>query len=95
MTRDTVFDVASMVKVASSPLPIVGALVEAGKLRLNDPVPNIDPALGAPQVLTGYNAAGARNCGRQKDPSRCAISSRTSRVQLSPMGCRHRHAIST
>ena len=25
-------------------------LVEQGKLRLDEPVPNIDPALGSPQV---------------------------------------------
>jgi len=34
-------------------------LVEQGKLKLEDPVPNIDPALGSPQVLEGFDAAGA------------------------------------
>ena len=34
-------------------------LVEQGKLQLDDPVPNIDPALGAPQVLEGFDASGA------------------------------------
>ena len=66
MTRDTVFDVASMVKVVTSVAAM--QLVEAGKLRLNDPVPNIDPALGAPQVLTGYNAAGAPQLRPAKGP---------------------------
>jgi CubicO group peptidase (beta-lactamase class C family) len=57
MTRDTVFRVASMVK----PLTSVAAmqLVEQGKLKLDELVPDIDPALGAPQVLTGFDAAGA------------------------------------
>jgi methyl acetate hydrolase len=34
-------------------------LVEQGKLALDEPVPAIDPAIGAPQVLTGFDAAGA------------------------------------
>jgi methyl acetate hydrolase len=57
MTRDTVFRIASMVK----PITSVAALqlVEQGKLSLNAPVPPIDPALGAPQVLDGFDAAGA------------------------------------
>jgi CubicO group peptidase (beta-lactamase class C family) len=56
MTRDTVFRVASMIK----PITSVAALqlVERGKLSLDGPVPNIDPALGSPQVLTGFDAAG-------------------------------------
>jgi len=56
MTRDTVFRVASMIK----PITSVAALqlVERGKLSLDGPVPNIDPALGSPQVLAGYEAAG-------------------------------------
>jgi methyl acetate hydrolase len=56
MSRDTVFRVASMVK----PLTSVAAmqLVEQGKLQLDEPVPDIDPLVGAPQVLTGFDAAG-------------------------------------
>ena len=56
MTRDTVFRVASMIK----PITSVAALqlVEQDKLSLNAPVPDIDPALGAPQVLDGFDAAG-------------------------------------
>jgi CubicO group peptidase (beta-lactamase class C family) len=56
MTRDTVFRVASMIK----PITSVAALqlVEQDKLSLDAPVPDIDPTLGAPQVLDGFDAAG-------------------------------------
>ncbi|MEJ0068629.1 MAG: serine hydrolase domain-containing protein [Pseudomonadota bacterium] len=57
MTRDTVFRIASMTKAVTSVAAM--QLVEQGKLTLDDPVPNIDPALGAPQVLEGFDAAGA------------------------------------
>jgi methyl acetate hydrolase len=57
MTRDTVFRIASMTKAVTSVAAM--QLVEQGKLTLDDPVPNIDPALGAPQVLDGFDAAGA------------------------------------
>lgn len=56
MTRDTVFRIASMTKALTSAAAM--QLVERGKLSLNDPVPAIDPALAAPQVLTGFDAAG-------------------------------------
>src|SRR5580704_4881480 len=46
MTRDTVFRVAAL------------QLVEQDKLSLDAPVPDIDPALGAPQVLDGFDAVG-------------------------------------
>ena len=49
MTPDTVFRIASMTKAIASVAAM--QLVEQGKLKLEDPVPNIDPALGAPQVL--------------------------------------------
>ena len=56
MTRDTVFRIASMIK----PITSVAALqlVEQGKLSLDAPAPALDPALGAPQVLDGFDAAG-------------------------------------
>src|SRR6476659_2067545 len=57
MTGDTVFQVGSMIKVVTSVAAM--QLVEQGKLRLNDPVPNIDPALGSPQVLVGFDTTGA------------------------------------
>ena len=56
MTRDTVFRVASMIK----PITTVAALqlVERGKLSLDAPVPAIEPALGAPLVLDGFDDKG-------------------------------------
>jgi len=57
MTRDTLFRIASMTKAVTSVAAM--QLVEQGKLSLNDPVPNIDPALGAPQVLEGFDGSGA------------------------------------
>src|SRR5271166_2161712 len=54
MTRDTVFRVASMVKLITSVAAL--QLVEQGKLSLDAPVPNIEPALGSPQVLDGFDA---------------------------------------
>jgi methyl acetate hydrolase len=66
MTRDTVFRVASMIK----PMTTVAALqlVEQGKLSLDAPVPAIEPALGAPQVLEGFDAAGAPRLRPPKRP---------------------------
>src|SRR5262247_3524725 len=52
MTLDTVFRIASMTKVITSVAAM--QLVEQGKLKLEEPVPNIDAALGAPQVLDGF-----------------------------------------
>jgi methyl acetate hydrolase len=57
MTVDTVFRLASMTKAVTSVAAM--QLVEQGKLTLADPVPNIDPALGSPKVLEGFDAAGA------------------------------------
>ena len=66
MTRDTLFRVASMVK----PITSVAALqlVEQGRLSLDAPVPNIDPALGSPQVLAGFDAAGTPRLRPAKRP---------------------------
>ncbi len=66
MTRDTVFRVASMIK----PITSVAALqlVEQGKLSLDAPAPDIDPALGAPQVLDGFDAAGTPQFRPAKRP---------------------------
>jgi CubicO group peptidase (beta-lactamase class C family) len=66
MTRDTIFRVASMIK----PITSVAALqlVEQGKLSLDAPVPDIDPALGAPQVLNGFDAAGTPQFRPAKRP---------------------------
>jgi methyl acetate hydrolase len=57
MTRDTVFRIASMVKLITSVAAM--RLVEQGKLSLDAPVPEIDPALVDPQVFDGFDAAGA------------------------------------
>jgi methyl acetate hydrolase len=56
MSRDTVFRIASMVKLITSVAAL--QLVEQGKLSLDGPVPAIDPALGSPLVLDGFDAAG-------------------------------------
>jgi methyl acetate hydrolase len=66
MTLDTVFRIASMTKVITS--VAVMQLVEQGKLKLEDPVPNIDPALGSPQVLDGFDASGAPKLRPAKRP---------------------------
>jgi len=56
MTRDTVFRIASMVKLMTSVAAL--QLVEQDKLSLDAPVPALAPELGAPQVLEGFDAAG-------------------------------------
>jgi CubicO group peptidase (beta-lactamase class C family) len=56
MTRDTVFRVASMVKLITSVAAL--QLVEQNKLSLDAPVPDIEPVLGSPQVLDGFDAGG-------------------------------------
>jgi CubicO group peptidase (beta-lactamase class C family) len=56
MTRDTVCRIASMVKLITSVAAL--QLVEQEKLSLDAPVPDIDPALGSPQVLDGFDARG-------------------------------------
>jgi CubicO group peptidase (beta-lactamase class C family) len=66
MTLDTVFRIASMTKAITSVAAM--QLVEQGKLKLDEPVPNIDPALGSPQVLEGFDAAGAPRLRPAKRP---------------------------
>jgi methyl acetate hydrolase len=56
MTRDTVFRIASMVKLITSVAAL--QLVQQNRLSLNEPVPAIDPALSSPQVLDGFDAKG-------------------------------------
>jgi methyl acetate hydrolase len=56
MTRDTVFRIASMVKLITSVAAM--RLVEQGKLSLDGPLPEVDPALADPQVLDGFDAKG-------------------------------------
>jgi CubicO group peptidase (beta-lactamase class C family) len=57
MTRDTVFRIASMVKLITSVAAM--RLVEQGKLSLDAPAPVIDPAVADAQVLDGFDASGA------------------------------------
>ena len=66
MTLDTVFRIASMTKAVTCVAAM--QLVEQGKLTLEDPVPNIDPALGSPQVLEGFDVAGAPRLRPAKRP---------------------------
>ncbi len=66
VTIDTVFRIASMTKAVTSAAAM--QLVEQGKLSLNDPVPDIDPALGIPQVLEGFDASGTPRLRPAKQP---------------------------
>jgi methyl acetate hydrolase len=66
MTLDTVFRIASMTKAVTCVAAM--QLVEKGKLKLEDPVPNIDPAVGSPQVLEGFDAGGAPKLRPAKRP---------------------------
>ena len=66
MTRDTVFRVASMVKLITSVAAL--QLVEQNKLSLDAPVPDIDPAIGSPQVLDGFDAKGLPQLRPAKRP---------------------------
>ncbi len=56
MSADTVFRIASMVKLLTSVAAM--QLVESGKLSLDDPADKIDPELATAQVLTGFDAKG-------------------------------------
>ena len=56
MSTDTVFRIASMVKLLTSVAAL--QLVEQGKLKLDEPAANIDPTLASPQLLTGFDAKG-------------------------------------
>src|SRR5258705_12495847 len=56
MSTDTVFRIASMVKLLTSVAAL--QLVERGTLKLDEPAGNIDPALASVQVLTGFDAKG-------------------------------------
>jgi CubicO group peptidase (beta-lactamase class C family) len=56
MSTDTIFRIASMVKLLTSVAAL--QLVEQGRLTLDDPAANIDPTLAASLVLTGFDAKG-------------------------------------
>ena len=57
MSGDTIFRIASMVKLLTSVAAM--QLVERGKLRLDETAGNIDPMLAAPRILTGFDDKGA------------------------------------
>jgi CubicO group peptidase (beta-lactamase class C family) len=57
MSPDTVFRIASMVKLFTSVAAM--QLVERDKLRLDEPAERIDPDLASPPVLTGFDEKGA------------------------------------
>src|SRR3984885_665695 len=56
MSTDTVFRIASMVKLLTSVAAL--QLVERGKLKLDEPAGNIDPTMTSAQVLEGFDAKG-------------------------------------
>src|SRR3954449_12517208 len=56
MSADTVFRIASMVKLLTSVAAL--QLVERGKLKLEEPAGNIDPTLASAQVLVDFDAQG-------------------------------------
>jgi CubicO group peptidase (beta-lactamase class C family) len=58
-------------------------LVEQGKLALDAPVPDIDPTIGAPRVLEGFDA-----CVPRSARSRSATSSLTPRASATTCGTR-------
>jgi methyl acetate hydrolase len=66
MSADTVFRIASMVKLLTSVAAM--QLVEAGKLRLDEPAATIDPALGSRLVLAGFDAKGVPQLRPPKRP---------------------------
>jgi methyl acetate hydrolase len=66
MTTDTVFRIASMVKLLTSVAAM--QLVEAGKLELDAPAAATDPALASHPVLAGFDAKGAPQLRPPKRP---------------------------
>jgi methyl acetate hydrolase len=56
MSTDTIFRIASMVKLLTSVAAL--QLVERGKLELDEPAGTIDPTLASALVLTGFDAKG-------------------------------------
>ena len=81
MSDDTVFRIASMVKLLTSAAAM--QLVERGKLSLDEPAEEIDPTLASPLVLT----AARKKTDHAAQPSDAYIG-----IQLSAMG-RQCHAL--
>src|SRR3954471_17938749 len=66
MSADTVFSIASMTKLLTSVTAL--QLVERDKLKLDEPAATIDPTLGSPQVLDGFDAQGAAELPAARKP---------------------------
>ena len=66
MTPDTIFRLASMTKAVTSVAAM--QLVEQGKLQLDQPAGAVLPELAAPQVLEGFDDAGAPRLRPAKRP---------------------------
>jgi CubicO group peptidase (beta-lactamase class C family) len=66
MSADTVFRIASMVKLLTSVAAM--QLVESGQLKLDEPAATIDPTLGSVQVLAGFDAQGVPQLRPVKKP---------------------------
>ncbi len=66
MSTDTIFRIASMVKLLTSVAAM--QLVEQGKLDLDAPAEIIDPTLSAALVLTGFDAKGAPELRKPNKP---------------------------
>ena len=66
MTPDTIFRIASMTKAVTSVAAM--QLVEQGKLDLERPIGDVLPELAAPQVLEGFDDAGAPRLRHAKRP---------------------------
>ena len=66
MTLDTIFRLASMTKAVTSVAAM--QLVEQGKLQLDQPAGAVLPELAAPQVLEGFDDAGAPRLRPAKRP---------------------------
>jgi CubicO group peptidase (beta-lactamase class C family) len=66
MTSDTIFRIASMVKLLTSVAAM--QLVERGRLKLDEPAGNVDPTLAAPRILTGFDDKGAPQLREAREP---------------------------
>jgi methyl acetate hydrolase len=66
MTLDTIFRLASMTKAVTSVAAM--QLVEQGRLQLDQPIGGVLPELSAPQVLEGFDNAGAPRLRLAKRP---------------------------
>jgi methyl acetate hydrolase len=66
MSSDTIFRIASMVKLLTSVAAL--QLVERGKLKLDEPAGAIDPTLASPQILAGFDAKGVPQLRTARKP---------------------------